>query len=291
MTPQISQGWALRLQLATIAGNEPVTSLFEVRAKRSTGRMDQLFVGVHELDRAAAAIVNRSQLVDVYVGAAPRTRREGTLDAIERVWSLWADCDNDTAVERLRHFKPLPSIVLRSGTDNRVHAYWPLNSPIPPSWAQRANLRLAHALGSDKGATDGARIMRPIGSRNHKHDPARPVECVRLEMDVFTVDLVVGRLCDDRDWIAPAPRPLTATAAGGGSLPGLVRVVREAQDGNRNNALNWAAYKAGRHVLAGAVDEFQGRDELRQAGLDAGLSELEVDRTIRSAMQAGADAA
>src|SRR5205807_339448 len=148
-------------------GNEPPTSLFEVRSKRPAG-MAQVFVPVRELDRATSAILNRAQLTDVYIGAAPRTRESGSAAAVESVSCLWVDADSPSAVARLWEFRPLPSIVVRSGTAGNRHGWWPLRQPISPAHAVRANRRLALAVGADRAATDAARIMRPVGSRNHK---------------------------------------------------------------------------------------------------------------------------
>lgn len=43
-------------------------------------------------------------------------------------------------------------------------------------------------------ATDAARILRPPSTLSFKHDPPRPVELVHLEVEVFTVEQVVGGL-------------------------------------------------------------------------------------------------
>jgi len=175
---------ALRLQLAGFAGSEPASSYFEIRAKR-TGGMHQDFIPIGELDRAVAAATNLGQGADCFVGVAPRTCRRGSADAILRVWCLWADCDGAESLARLAAFRPLPAVVVRSGSEDSAHAYWPLRMGVAPGWAQRANRRLALALGADRNATDAARIMRPAGTLNFKHDPPRPVTCTRLEVDVF----------------------------------------------------------------------------------------------------------
>lgn len=287
--PGIPQADALRMQLAAIAGNEPATSLFEIRSKRIRG-MAQMFIPVRELHRAATAILNGGQLADVYVSAAPRARENGTAEAIERVWCSWVDADSPEAVARLRKFQPWPSIVIRSsGTDNRMHAWWPLKESVSPAHAVQANRRLALALSADRAATDAARIMRPIGSLNHKHNPARPVKCVRLELDVFSVREIVHGLPDDPAY-APRPAPARRTFAGRETatpLAGLARVVREAPVGERNHRLNWAAYRAGEHVADGKLDHDMAEGELLAAAVDVGLGEREALRTITSGLSAG----
>jgi hypothetical protein len=288
----IAQDWALRLQLAAIAGNEPATSHFEIRSKRATGRgMNQDWIPVRELDRTARSAINRGQMTDTYIGAAPRAQRKGGASAIERVWCLWADCDGPESLRRLAAFAPLPSIVIRSGGDDRCHAYWPLRKPTSGEWAQRANRRLALALGGDSASTDPARVLRPAGTFNHKHDPARPVVCTRLELDVFTCDQIVAHLSDDRDYVPP-PRPPRDLRKVDFSklLDGLARKVHEAAVGNRNAALFWAGCRVREHADLDRLDETEARQVLRDAALTAGLGEYETDRTLDSALDTRAAA-
>lgn len=58
----------------------------------------------------------------------------------------------------------------------------------------------------------------------------------------------------------------------------LIDGMKEAEDGNRNNYLHWAAATMAEE---GGIDE--DFEELRQAALDIGLEPVEVKRTIRSA--------
>jgi hypothetical protein len=282
----IPQDVALRLQLAAIAGNEPATSYFEIRSKRASGPgMQQDFIPIQELDRAARSAINRGQMTDTYVGAAPRTQRKGSTDAIERVWCLWADGDGPSALDRLRDMRPMPSIVIRTGSENHAHAYWPLRGPTPPDWAQRANRRLALALGADEKATDPARILRASGTLSHKSSPPRPVVCTRLELDAFTLDQVVGHLPDDPRYLTPSRCIREPIATDPSSLvDGLARTVREAQVGNRNAVLFWAACRIRERTELGQLDDDQAREALRDSALAAGLGEQETDRTLDSAL-------
>jgi hypothetical protein len=291
MTP-ISQNIALRLQIAAIGGNEPPSSFIEIRPfDRDMQPRERSFIPVRERHEAGHRISMLAAEHNVYVGVAPRVRKDGTAAAVERVWTLWADCDGDAVLERLRDFRTAPSIEICSGSDDHVHAYWPLREPVPRGWAQRANRRLALALGADPNATDPARILRPAGTLNHKHDPPRPVVCTRLELDVFTFDQVVGQLPDDREYTRPASAELPM---GGGdpikSLAGLVRVVRDAPIGNRNQLLFWAACRARDHADTGELDLAGAREELRDAAIAVGLGESEIDATLRSALESKAAA-
>jgi hypothetical protein len=286
------QDVALRLQLAAFAGNA-TDGYFEIRSKRLAGRpgMEQEFVSVHEPDRAGRCALNRGQMTDTYIGAAIRTRRAGGLDAIESLGVLWADCDTREAVKRLKAFRPLPAIVIRSGSDDSVHAYWPLQEPVAPAYAKRANRRLALALGADRNATDAARVLRVPGSLNFKHDPPRPVLCTRLELQVFKLGEVVGHLQDDRDYTRP-PRPARATAPSEMSkaLDALARTVHEAAVGNRNATLYWSGCRVREHAEAGQLNAVEARQVLREAALAAGLAEQEIERTLDSALENAAAA-
>lgn len=183
--------------LDALYGAEPEGGLIEVRQLPS-GRQSW-----HDCrDRhGVAAVLRDAQHENVCVGAAPRRRRCGRRDAVERVHVLWADCDGAGSLAALRRFRPLPAIVVRSGSPDSVHVYWPLWPPATPDEAERANRRLAHALGADMGATDAARILRPPGTLNFKTDPPAPVEVAHLAAEVFTLEQVAGALPDP-----PGPR-------------------------------------------------------------------------------------
>lgn len=277
---EIPQLDALRLYLTMIAGTES-SGYFEIRCKRPNGHgMAQDWISLYETTRAAKAIANRGRMNDTYVGVAPRRTRAGGLDAIERAWCLWVDCDSHDSLRKLAAFDPLPSIVIRSGSDGHAHAYWPLRTSIKPAWAKRCNQRLALRLGGDRGATDAARILRPPGTFNFKHAPERPVECTRLELRLFDWPDVVGALPDPQAYTQPAPAPLRPLGEPGRVLAGLIRTVSDSPDGNRNNALHWAACRAVDHDLGDDA-----REQLRHAAISRGLPEHEVDRTIASAYE------
>jgi hypothetical protein len=281
----IPQEIALRLQCVAIAGHEPPSSFFELRPLDPAGQQE--FIPISDAPAVVDRVRSLRERHQVYLGAAPRTRQAGTADAIERAWTLWADCDSREAVENLRGFTPWPSIVVRSGTAGHLHAWWPLRSSISPTWAERANRRLAHRLKADAASTDVARIMRPIISVNRKAQPATMVECVRLELDAFELRDVVGGLPDPPAKTSTTPREPRRAADPGATLAGLSRVVREATTGERNHKLNWAAFRAGEHIADGELDAADAEDELIAAALDAGLGEAEARRTIQSGLNAG----
>jgi hypothetical protein len=198
--------------MAAILGNER-GGLFEVRTRRCAGGMRQKFLTPAEARRALPRMLLDGARTDVYVGAAPRRRRRGTAEDVARCWCLWADADGQGAVNALEAFEPAPSIVIASGTGPNFHAWWALDCrrPLEPEAARQANLRLAHALGSDRKVADPARVLRLAGTRNFKHEPAAMVECVRCEPVVHDPRDIVGLLPD------PPAGPKKATAAVAGS--------------------------------------------------------------------------
>jgi hypothetical protein len=167
--------------LNALVGREP-GGLLEVRWRHEDGMHRRVYRVAGELSAAAAAIVELGARTDVYVGCAPRRQRPGGLDAIARVWVLWADCDSPQAVTALEAFRPAPAIVVRSGSAQRCHAYWTLTGPLSAEAATAANRRLAAALGADGGAvTTAAAILRPPGTANFKHTPPAAVVAERLQ--------------------------------------------------------------------------------------------------------------
>src|SRR4051794_21721958 len=197
--------------LTALAGTARSEELIELRYRLADGqRMGQLFEPVTRLQRLTTRAIALGRRTDVYVGCAPRTRRHGGRDAVARAFVLWADCDGDAAVTALQDFEPAPGMVIASGTGCNCHAYWPLRDPIGADELERANRRLAHALGADPASADAARILRIPGTRSHKHHPPTLVEAIRLDPD-HRVDVaeVVGALPDP----PPPPRRATVTVS------------------------------------------------------------------------------
>lgn len=83
-------------------------------------------------------------------------------------------------------------------------------------------------------------------------------------------------------------RPDQTTAPTGGVLAGLLRVVLEAPMGERNNRLNWAAYRAGEHVRAGRITQVAAVTALQLAAERVGLTVAETRGTIVSGLSSGA---
>jgi len=276
-----AQRWALQLQLALIAGGAPVDHVLEIRWRRPGGPMRQQFVGVRELDRAVAAIMNLSQTSDVYVGAAPRCREAGTGDAVSRCWALWADLDSPAAVEALRGFHAPPSLIVQTSS-SRAQAFWQIPAGVHPAVAERGNRRLARALGADPAACDRARILRPCGTVNRKYDPPAPVRAVEVNFAAYTLAQVVHGLPDDPRYVRRPPAP-AAKPGRAGAARGLVAAVAAAPVGRRNQVLYWACRRADDERQPAGVFE-----QLAAAAAAAGLDGREIAATVASARKAAA---
>lgn len=126
--------------------------------------------------------------------------RHGGKASIRHSWLLYVDADTADAAQRVRAFTPAPTLIVRSGSGDNVHAYWSLAKPVPPAWFERANRRLAHHLGADIKVTDAARILRPPGTLNHKMEPPVRVTIEHMakstEIGVLDVAALVKNLPD-----------------------------------------------------------------------------------------------
>jgi RepB DNA-primase from phage plasmid/CHC2 zinc finger len=191
--------------LTALVGQAPAGQLLELRHRRSRGGMGQRFFDVARPDAPAAAIAVLGRANDVYVGAALRSRREGTREAIVAGWALWADCDGPEAAAALEAFEPAAAIVVRSGSRENRHGYWPLTAALCPDELEQANRRLALALGADGASVDAGRVLRPPGSLNFKHQPAAPVALERFTGERFDPARLLAALPELPAAAGPAP--------------------------------------------------------------------------------------
>src|SRR4051794_19891414 len=198
LTPTTTRHEIVTRFLAALAGAADHGEFLELRYRLDDGRrMGQIFDRPSRLRGLATRAIALGRRTDVYVGCAPRTRRHGGRDAVERAFTLWVDCDGEDAAAALEDFEPQPSIVIASGTDRNCHAYWPLTESLPRDDIERANRRLAHALVGDPASADAARILRVPSTLSHKHAPPTPVDAIRLDADSrFRAGDVVGPLPD-----------------------------------------------------------------------------------------------
>lgn len=124
---------------------------------------------------------------DVYVGVLPRTRENGTTDAVgARCW-LWADVDYGTvghaqpsvhstrqeAINAVNALAIKPTFTVDSG--GGLHLWWALREPANEKDWRSALDRVVFALKADASATDPPRILRVPGTKNFKTSSPRPV--------------------------------------------------------------------------------------------------------------------
>src|SRR3954469_21953727 len=96
--------------LAALAGTSGRGELLELRYRLEDGqRMGQVFDGPDRVRGLATRAMALGRRTDVYVGCAPRMRRHGGRDAVERAFVLWADCDGEAAVAAVERFEPGPA--------------------------------------------------------------------------------------------------------------------------------------------------------------------------------------
>jgi CHC2 zinc finger/RepB DNA-primase from phage plasmid len=188
---------ALDRYLRMLAGPAPGARLLEIRFALRYRDMGRLFIAAHSAPGASRLIRRLAPRTDVYVGVCLRARRAGGRDAIDRSHLAFVEIDTPDAVDRLRAFQHPPSMIVSSGTAGHAHAYYTLSAPVTVLELERANRRLAHALGGDLASVDAARILRPPSSWNYKHSPPAPVELIELDQTRrYDLDQLVDELDD-----------------------------------------------------------------------------------------------
>lgn len=113
-----------------------------------------------------------------YFGINPRVKKDSKKKSIQdQIIGCWADLDakdyqggKEEALERLRQFALIPSIIVDSG--NGYHAYWLTKEFLHNDQAEQINRGLAKELDSDS-VPDVTRILRLPGTLNLKTDPPK----------------------------------------------------------------------------------------------------------------------
>lgn len=190
--------------LRQLAGPKPGARLLEIRFALRYRDMGRVFIAAHSAVGASRFIRRLSVGTDVYVGVALRSRRSGGRDAIDRSHLLFIEIDSPDGQRRIANFEHAPTMAIASGTPGHVHAYWTLRSPVGVLELERANRRLAYHVGGDLASVDGARILRPPSSWNHKHTPPAPVRLLSLDPSrQYELDELVNGLPDPPGTPAP----------------------------------------------------------------------------------------
>ncbi|MGH9867069.1 MAG: AAA family ATPase [Candidatus Polarisedimenticolia bacterium] len=151
----------------------------EIRAIFPGGRIQQRYFSTPE--SAAAHANSFGDRANVYVGCGTRMRDSGTKKDVQMLPALWADCDSEESVARLKEFSLQPTIVVET-SPGRVHAWWLLNSPLllegegTIATVEGVLRGIAESLHSDKTVAEVARVLRVPETLNLKRNAACTVQ-------------------------------------------------------------------------------------------------------------------
>ncbi len=92
------------------------------------------------------------------------------------VRALWGDLDGAS----IPNGELKPTAVVES-SPGRYHAYWRLDSEIPPEAAEDLNKRIAGKIDADPSGFDLSQLLRVPGTTNHKYSPTPEVRLLSLD--------------------------------------------------------------------------------------------------------------
>lgn len=208
--------------------------------------------------------------------------------------AVWVDVDRP-GLDWLAG-QPEPTAVVRTAAGH--HAYWRLTDGADVDAAALTALcrRAASACGGDASATDAVRVMRLPGYMHRKGEPV-DIEVIERSSATYTYeDLAEAWPAADGEHgqsVADAAHVERAALSGESTRYGLAALAAEerrialAPVGERNNALNRAAFSVGQLVAGGEL-EIGALDVVAAAAVGAGLSAGETMATVRSAGRASA---
>lgn len=123
------------------------------------------------------------------------------------------------------------------------------------------------------GGQFGGYVLGAGSITSGQYEETPPVNAVKLAPDW------IRKLVAEKPQQPKSPRMMGLRQPGAISFSGLVESVRNAGEGNRNNALVWAA----RTMCEEGATVEEAVKTLGEAARDAGLGDFEVERTIQSA--------
>jgi hypothetical protein len=199
----------LRLYLRVLCAASPQRSWLDVRWRKPGQSMRRRFLAADRARQAERLIASCARRGDAFVGVALRNSDvHGGRAAIGASHLAWLESDNPRSAALLDSFPHPPSMLVASGTPGHLQAYWALDRCCDVEELERLNRRLALALAGDSGCTDAARILRPPGTLNHKHDPPRAVTLVAFNAGIPAgVQQLDGALPADPDPVTWRPAP------------------------------------------------------------------------------------
>lgn len=242
---------------------------------------------------------------NVYFGVHPtrqkRSANERSTNAtIAAVNCLFSEFDAkdygslDATLAHVIELDPIPSVVIASG--GGYHAYWLLADPFPilsdgdRERARRLQAEWVTLTGGDNAAKDLARVLRVPGTLNYKYTPPRPAAFVNADLArVYDLAELEARIPAATAPAATKPAmPIAATDAYiQAVLDGELSKLAGKTEGERNKGLYHAALKLGSRVGAGLLARDKAEAELTAAGQKLGLTDKEIQATIKSGLDNG----
>lgn len=214
------------------------------------------------------------------------------LDAIRELWKWWAGPLVGVATGKVSNLDVLD-----------IDA--PRHSEARAWWRQHAHLFQRTRVYRTRSGGFHAYYQHGPGVRNSASKLARGVDtrgCGGFVVHWYSA----GFECLDH--APPAPWPTWLTEAiwplekpqeafqartysnDDGAIEGLLRVVREAKEGERNATLNWSAYKMRPLIARGVISSSAAQSMLLEAARSVGLKDFEAERTIASGLKGRAAA-
>src|SRR5215212_2396570 len=175
---QIDTGEALKFLRHVFGGQRGLLHIFTAK-RDADGEIDRETIVSNNFsypsaaeDAARWALEKSEEGREVYFCAHLLTDPRRVKENAAPVRALWGDLDG--AAVPHGELKPTAEIESSPG---RYHAYWRLDSEIPPETAEDLNRRIAYEINADPSGFDLTQLLRVPGTTNHKY-PGAPV--VRL---------------------------------------------------------------------------------------------------------------
>jgi len=220
----------------------------------------------------------------------------GTLLGEPAGWVVDVDLDHARAVELADSFLPHTGMVWGREGKPRSHRLYRLTRPAPTrKWSSKTGGMIAE-LRSTGCQTIAPGSIHPSGEPVRWDDDGEPAAIDPADLIAALqalADAVRGELGEGRDDGGAKPRRAASAAPGGTSNYGREALRRESatvaatREGERNDALNRAAFRVGTLIGGGEVDEADAESELLRAARECRLPKAEALRTIASGIASG----
>lgn len=267
-------------------GQERAT--FQVFPDRDGAPYPRIMHGPHRVLAQRLGALNR-QGCGVFVMVNAGDLRGRRAENVVRVTGYFADLDGAELCDGY----PLAPTVINESSPRRYHCYWRVTEAPLESFGY-VQKHVALLLGSDDKVHDLPRVMRVPG---YLHQKGEPFKTRTLELNpeaVYTHGAFLEAFAVPEyvppPKVAPLPQACqdyirVVTGGQGPNRHVLLDRVATAASGSRNDTLFRMASALANDVMTGALDELVMREELAAAGQLAGLGQMEVERTVSSALR------